>query len=95
MGGAGPPEIFWACRRSAIMTFQSPKTSMPQASTTFDHVVLRLGLSPSQYANSAELKDWVRKHKDEKYVPPRLLELWGFDAETELHAVKKPPERAA
>jgi len=77
------------------MTFQSPKSSTPQASTTLDQVALRLGLSPSQYANSAELKDWVRRHKDEKYVPPRLLELWGLDAETELDAVKKPPEQAA
>ena len=77
------------------MRFQSPKSSRLQASTTFDQVVLRLGLSPSQYANSAELKDWVRRHKDEKYVPSRLLELWGFDTETELDAVKKPPEQAA
>ena len=77
------------------MTFQSAKSSTPQASTTFDQVVLRLRLSPSQYAYSAELKDWVRRHKDEKYVPPRLLELWGFDVETELDAAKKPPERAA
>ncbi len=52
--------------------------------TTFEHVVRRLHLSPSQYATSTELKEWVRKNKDHKYVPLYLLDLWGFQVDDEL-----------
>jgi hypothetical protein len=62
---------------------QEPKIR-PQGSSSFEHVARRLGLSPSQYATSAELKEWVRKNKDHKYVPPQLLELWGFEVDDEL-----------
>ncbi len=56
----------------------------PQVKSTFEHVVRRLGLSPSRYARSQELKEWVRKNKDHKYVPPYLLDLWGFEVDDEL-----------
>jgi hypothetical protein len=26
------------------------------------------------------LKEWVKKHKDSKYVPQDLLEAWGIEA---------------
>ena len=48
------------------------------SATTFDHVVESLGLSPEEYLASSTLKEWVRLNKDEKYVPPDLLEAWGF-----------------
>jgi len=36
------------------------------------------GLSIDQYKTSTELKEWVRKNRNEKYVPPELLEAWQF-----------------
>jgi hypothetical protein len=56
----------------------------PEGASAFERVARRLRLTPSQYATSAELKAWVRKHKDEKYVPPYLLVLWGFDVDDKL-----------
>jgi hypothetical protein len=68
----------------------------PEGVSTFEHVARRLGLSPETYASSQELKEWVRRNKDEKYVPLQLLELWGFDVIVDtLELVKKPPKRAA
>ena len=68
----------------------------PHGESSFEHVVRRLGLSPSQYALSRELKEWVRKNKDSKYVPPQLLEAWHFDVDDELFGkTAKPAKRAA
>ncbi len=52
--------------------------------SSFETVVKTLGLRPDQYQYSAELKDWVRKNKDQKYVPQDLLQAWGFTANTEI-----------
>lgn len=52
-----------------------------QSATSFDHVVKILGLSPHEYENSLQLKEWVRRNKDEKYVPSDLLKAWGFGEE--------------
>ncbi len=49
-----------------------------ETATSFDQVVRTLGLSPEQYKDSAVLKEWVRRNKDERYVPSDLLEAWGF-----------------
>lgn len=57
--------------------------SRPHA-TSFDQVVERLGLSPRQHSISAELKEWARQNEDEKYVPPKLLDLWEFDVKVDL-----------
>jgi hypothetical protein len=64
--------------------------------STFEHVVRRLRLSPEEYATSAELKEWVRRHKDEKYVPSQLLALWGFQVNVDIApGPKKFPKHAA
>ena len=64
--------------------------------STFEHVVRQLHLSPEEYATSVKLKDWVRRNKDQKYVPTYLLALWGFEVEVKLfEEIKKPPKRAA
>ncbi len=47
-------------------------------------MVKSLGLSPEQYASSAPLRAWAEKNKDQKYVPPELLEAWGFEAKSEV-----------
>ena len=51
--------------------------------TSFEEVVKQLCLSPQQYGNSVQLKDWARKNKDHKYVPSTLLALWGFEVKGE------------
>ncbi len=68
----------------------------PHGESTFEHVVRRLHLAPSQYVTSRELKEWVRKNKDHKYVPAQLLEAWHFDVDDELFGkTAKPPKPAA
>lgn len=76
----------------------SAKASItPEGLSTFEYIVRHLQLSPEEYASSAVLKEWVRRHKDDKYVPPQLLDLWGFVVNTDDIAAgaKKPPKRAA
>jgi len=46
--------------------------------TSFDRFVAVLGIGPNQYKNSLPLKEWVRRNKDEKYVPTELLKHLGF-----------------
>ena len=53
-----------------------------QRPASFDEVVENMGLSPAQYASSAELKEWVRANRGQKYVPIDLLTAWGFEVET-------------
>ena len=66
------------------MSSPNESSITPHGESTFEHVAHRLHLSPSEYATSAELKEWVRRHKDSKYVPPYLLDLWGFQVDDEL-----------
>ena len=76
------------------MSSQHPSESSitPEGVSTFEHVARRLHLSPEKYANSRELKEWVRKNKDHKYVPLYLLELWGLEVNLDIAAgMKKPP----
>ena len=54
--------------------------------SSFEHRVASLGLSPADYVNSAELKEWVRRHKDHRYVPPELLAAWGFTVNVDAAA---------
>lgn len=71
-------------------------SNTPHGESTFEHFVRRLHLSPEEYSTSVELKEWVRRHKDHKYVPSQLLELWGFEVDVKLFdEFKKPPKRAA
>jgi hypothetical protein len=45
--------------------------------SSFEEVVKRLRLSPGEYEDSVQLKAWVQKNKDQKYVPLNLLQAWG------------------
>ena len=49
--------------------------------TAFEKVVIELQLLPVDYVRSPSLRDWVRRHKDSKFVPEYLLEAWGFRIE--------------
>ena len=51
--------------------------------TSFEEVVKQLRLSPRQYEDSVQLKNWVQKNKDHKYVPSSLLEMWGMEVKGE------------
>ncbi len=80
------------------MPGNGPSSNNPtQRATSFEQVVERLGLSPSEYATSEELREWARKHKDTKYVPTRLLKLWGFDVNVEIseELLEKSSQHAA
>jgi hypothetical protein len=46
--------------------------------SSFDAKVRALELSPAQYLASTPLKDWVRINRKNKFVPPELLQAWGF-----------------
>jgi hypothetical protein len=48
------------------------------ARSAFDHLVEQLGLTPEQYETSGILREWVERYKDERYVPPELLAIWGL-----------------
>jgi hypothetical protein len=51
--------------------------------TSFEELVKKLQLTPAEYESSAQLKDWVRKNKDQKYVPSDLLRAWDFEVKEE------------
>ena len=52
----------------------------PAASpSSFEEIVKSMKLHPAEYVLSDALKDWVRRNKDHKYVPPELLKAWGFE----------------
>ncbi len=56
---------------------------LPATGCSFEDVVQNLHLLPYQYSESAELKTWVRRNKKYKYVPPDVLEIFGFEPGTE------------
>jgi hypothetical protein len=53
----------------------------PKKAASFDEIVQNMGLSPAQYENSSELREWVRTNRGQKYVPIDLLTAWGFEVE--------------
>jgi hypothetical protein len=52
--------------------------------SSFEQVVRKLRLSPDQYLGSVQLREWVRKNKDQKYVPSDLLKAWDFEIASDL-----------
>lgn len=53
------------------------------AESSFEKMVDSLKLAPEQYQSSAELREWVLRNKDDKYVPPDLLKAYGFQVNLE------------
>ncbi len=53
-------------------------------SSSFEDVVKKMRLNPAEYQHSRELKDWVQRNKDSKYVPTDLLKAWGLEVKGEL-----------
>jgi len=52
--------------------------------SSFEQAVKTLKLRPEEYTSSPELKKWVHKNKDHKYVPLELLAAWGFEPKSEV-----------
>jgi hypothetical protein len=46
--------------------------------SSFERIVTALKISPDEYLSSPKLKEWVRRNKDQKYVPTDLLKAFGF-----------------
>jgi len=47
--------------------------------SSFEEVDRKLRLSPAEYEGSIQLKAWVQKNKDQRYVPSSLLQTWGVE----------------
>lgn len=62
------------CRRESVVAVSL---------SSFEYEVRTLGLSPENYAGSFALRDWARRNKDHRYVPPDLLMAWGFAIDSE------------
>ena len=58
-------------------------TPAPSPASSFEEVARDLKLVPGQYTSSLELRAWVARYKDEKYVPSEVLKAFGFDCEDE------------
>ena len=73
-------------RRQVNRNFTKPEAirSIVLSANSFEQVVKTLNISPEEYRSSPELKEWVRRNKDHKYVPTGLLEVFGFRVNTEL-----------
>ena len=64
---------------------KSEVNAIPYTGTSsFEEVVKKLRLSPSQYEGSIHLQEWARKNKDQKYVPSNLLRAWKLDVKADL-----------
>jgi len=49
--------------------------------TEFEKAASTYKLSPEQYVQSAELREWARRNKNSKFIPEALLKAWGFEIE--------------
>jgi hypothetical protein len=82
----GADKRIWAVKIGMKKKRGNPNWSKPDLHSTariqansFEEIVRKLRLLPEQYVNSVQLKDWVRKNKDQKYVPSDLLKAWDFE----------------
>jgi hypothetical protein len=66
-------------RRSVNRNFTKPGTTQSITyPSSFEQVVRALNISPGEYRGSLELKEWVRRNKDHRYVPTEVLRVFGF-----------------
>ena len=69
-------------RHRVNRNFTKPGSIRPVAfPNSFEQIVKELNISPGEYRKSPELKEWVRRNKDERYVPPELLKAFGFQVD--------------
>jgi hypothetical protein len=65
-------------KKSINSVWGKPHVNVAAGPSSFEEVVKTLGLSPNEYEHSAQLKAWVQKNKDQKYVPQDLLQAWNI-----------------
>jgi hypothetical protein len=70
-------------RESSNSARPAAMNAHPFSESSFERVVDSLKLSPEQYQSSPELREWVLRNKDHKYVPPELLKAFGFQVNLE------------
>lgn len=49
--------------------------------TEFEKMTNQYQLTPDQYLQSSQLREWARRNFKAKYVPESLLKAWGFEIE--------------
>ncbi|HTT21610.1 MAG TPA: hypothetical protein VMG82_21965 [Candidatus Sulfotelmatobacter sp.] len=49
--------------------------------TEFEKTVDEYKLTPDQYLQSSQLREWARRNKNSKFIPEPLLKAWGFEIE--------------
>jgi len=57
---------------------EQPRRAGP---TEFDLEVKRLGLTPAQYVDSAQLRRWCEHNRNRVYIPEWLLKEWQIRVE--------------
>jgi hypothetical protein len=71
-------------QRQVNRNFTKPGSSqIVFSANSFEQMVKTLNISPEEYRSSTALKEWVRQNKDQRYVPPELLEAFGFQVDVE------------
>lgn len=58
---------------------QGDAAPVPSRPSDFERVVAKLKLSPEQYESSDQLRQWVERYWQQKFVPEKLLKAWGLD----------------
>jgi hypothetical protein len=61
-----------------------PDVSVPVLPTAFEKQVEKLGLSPDEYQDSPQLRNWCLRNASSHYVPESLLKGWGIDVRESL-----------
>lgn len=49
--------------------------------TEFEKTADEYELTPDQYLQSSELREWARRNPNSKFIPEALLKSWGFEIE--------------
>lgn len=49
--------------------------------TEFEKMTNEYKLTPDQYLQSSQLREWARRNKNSKFIPEALLKSWGFEIE--------------
>lgn len=59
-----------------------------ETKTAFEQFVTLNGIAPEQFERSTRLRAWAKKHKDHRYIPEHLLEVWGMTVSDRLSPFK-------
>jgi hypothetical protein len=49
--------------------------------TEFEKTVEEYKLTPDQYLQSSQLREWARRNRNSRFIPEALLKAWGFEIE--------------